>query len=119
MELAMDDIDTIDVVVNATSEAAVGENTKGIFGRRAVIDDNSIEIRAIPISVIATNLKRIAEAASSALTSLSRVGSFELREVQMQVEVSAEGGVQLVGTAKAGGKGAITLTFERPVGESK
>jgi hypothetical protein len=36
-------------------------------------------------------------------------------EIDMQVEVSAEGGIQLMGTAKADGKGAITLTFQRPL----
>jgi len=35
-----------------------------------------------------------------------------LKTVTVAVEVSAEGGVSFIGTAKASGKGAITLTFE-------
>jgi hypothetical protein len=42
------------------------------------------------------------------------VGDYELHEVKLQVEISAKGGVNLVGTAEAGGKGAITLTFRPP-----
>lgn len=37
----------------------------------------------------------------------------QLKEVQLQVEVSAEGEVKLVAGGKATGKGAITLKFER------
>ena len=36
-----------------------------------------------------------------------------LQEVQIGVEISASGGVQLVGTAQAGTTGAITLVFRK------
>jgi len=38
-------------------------------------------------------------------------GEFKLSEVHLQVEVNAEGGFALIGTAKAGTSRAITLTF--------
>jgi hypothetical protein len=45
------------------------------------------------------------------LDDVKQISSFKLKEVTIQVEVTAEGGIELVGTAKLGGKGAITLTF--------
>lgn len=36
---------------------------------------------------------------------------YRLTEVQVQLEITAEGGVALIGSVKAGAKGAITLTF--------
>ena len=44
----------------------------------------------------------------------SKSGSvMQLKEVELQVEVSAEGEVKLIAGGKATGKGAITLKFER------
>lgn len=45
-----------------------------------------------------------AEAAAGALT---------LKEVQVGVEITAEGGVALIGTASVGATASITLTFQR------
>jgi hypothetical protein len=42
---------------------------------------------------------------------LGAVAGYELQELQVALEISAEGGSNLIGSAKAGGKGAITLTF--------
>ena len=45
------------------------------------------------------------------LQDIRAVGHFRLTQVQVAVEISAEGGVALIGSAKAGAKGAIHLTF--------
>jgi hypothetical protein len=42
-----------------------------------------------------------------------KMGSLHLSELEVNVEITAEGGVALVGVAKAGIKGAITLKFSR------
>lgn len=44
---------------------------------------------------------------------IKQVGAFQLQQVQIQVEISAEGEILLIG--KAGVKGAVTLTFSPPV----
>lgn len=48
---------------------------------------------------------------SAIFQDIKSVGDFKLKEVQLSVEINAEGGVALVGNVKAGAKGAITLTF--------
>jgi hypothetical protein len=46
---------------------------------------------------------------SDVLKDAQQVGGFTLKEVKLQVEISAEGNIVLIG--KAGVSGAISLTF--------
>lgn len=57
------------------------------------------------------SLSELSGQISEILQDIKNVGDFKLREVNLSVEISAEGGVALIGTAKAGAKGAISLTF--------
>ena len=82
------------------------EGTKGIFS-----PDAEITLQEIPIEKLKQNLERVCDGMAVALEDIKKVGSFKLKEITVQVEVSAEGGVEFIGTASLGGKGAITLTF--------
>ena len=79
---------------------------KGIFS-----GDADIVVRDLPTEKLRENLKKVCQGVATMLNDVKQVGGFRLKEVTIQVEVSAEGGVELVGTAKLGGKGAITSTF--------
>ncbi len=71
--------------------------------------------RQVPIGALKRNLERLSGGLMATLEGVRAVGRFELTEVTLSVEVSAEGGVSILGTgAKAAGKGAITLTFTAP-----
>ncbi len=71
--------------------------------------------RQVPVGALKRNLERLSSGLMSTLEGVRSVGRFELTEVTLSVEVSAEGGVSILGTgAKAAGKGAITLTFTAP-----
>ncbi len=63
------------------------------------------------MSLLQKNLAGVCNAFTEALQDIKKVGDFTLEEVTLGVEVSAEGGVSFIGSAKAGGKGAITLKF--------
>ncbi len=89
---------------------------KGVFRgptSRSRIDSNeaTIESRSIPVGVLKENLARVSQSVMQVQSDIRQIGDFKLKEVQLQVEVTAEGGVQFIGTSKVGGKGAITLTF--------
>ena len=62
-------------------------------------------------SDLAASLQDLTGELSTLFADIRRVGQFELEQVQVGLEISAEGGFNLIGSAKAGGKGAITLTF--------
>ena len=96
-------MDTIPFVVNV-SESATGE--KGIF-----MADNEFGVRSLPIDRLKENLKKVCHDVTDMLEEVKSMGTFKLKEVVLEVEISAEGGVALIGTAQLGGKGAIKITF--------
>lgn len=70
-----------------------------------------ILIKNIDAAKIRKSLSEISAQISEILQDIKNVGEFKLKEVQLSVEINAEGGVALIGNAKAGTKGAISLTF--------
>jgi hypothetical protein len=101
-------MNTIPFIVDIPKENAENDE-KRIFG--SLKTEDKIGLREIPVGVLKENLANISEGLLSVLEDVKKVGKFKLKEVTLQVEVSADGGIQLIGTAKIGGKGAITLTF--------
>lgn len=82
------------------------DQVKGIFS-----PDADIAVRELPTERLRENLTRVCEEVASMVKDVKKIGSFQLKQLTIQVEVTAEGGIELIGTAKLGGKGAITLTF--------
>lgn len=80
--------------------------TKAIFR-----PDADALLERIPLDKLQANLSNVCAGLTQALADIKEVGKFRLQEVTIQVEVTAEGGVNLIGTATLGGKGAITLKF--------
>ena len=96
-------METIPVLVSLPDE---DEEVKGIFS-----PDADVVLRDIPTEKLRENLNNLCQGVGTLLGDIKKVGGFRLKEITIQVEVSAEGGVELIGTAKVAGKGAITLTF--------
>ena len=66
----------------------------------------------ISVDTLRASLTKLTENLSTLLADLKAVGGFELAEVQVAVELTAEGGVNLIGNLTAGAKGAMQLTFK-------
>lgn len=81
-------------------------DTKAIFKPSA---DALLE--NVPVEKLKESLSEISSGLTDVLTSVKEVGKFRLQEVTIQVEVTASGGINLIGNASVGGKGAITLKF--------
>lgn len=90
---------------------SAGENgyTKGIS-----LGEGWQVCKLIPVEALKKNLQSVSEAMLEALAGMKSVGDFRLEEVSLQAEITAEGGVQLIGSSKIGAKGAITLKFVVP-----
>jgi hypothetical protein len=95
------------VETTAPAPSVRGEG-KEMFGR-----GGSGVTDLIPLNTeeLAASLRELTGELGKLFGDIRRVGGFELQEVQVGLEISAEGGFSLIGSAKAGGKGAITLTF--------
>lgn len=96
--------ETIPFLVSLPNEE--DQNVKGLFS-----PDAEIGLKNIPIDLLKENLNNICQSLATALSDIKKVGNFKLKEVSIGVEITAEGGVSFIGTAKLGGKSTITLTF--------
>jgi hypothetical protein len=63
---------------------------------------------------LAASLGGIKNSLDEIFSSITEVGHFQLNEIKLTLEITAEGGFALVGLAKAGAKGGITLSFAPP-----
>lgn len=92
-------------------DVASDGDTMSIFRR----GDGETGVSLIPVDALRANLAKTAETLRKAFEEFSGdLGALRLNEVQVGLEISATGGVHLIGTA--GVKGAITLIFRNPKG---
>lgn len=66
-------------------------------------------VKEISTEKLRASLAGLSGKISETLQDIKRVGDFNLKTVQVEVAISAEGGFVLIG--RAGVKGAVTLTF--------
>lgn len=104
------------VIFPQEPQAATGSVTRGGFdslggGRLGGAEDT---VKRLPTEKLAASLGDIKESLDEIFTSIREVGNFQLNEVKLTLEITAEGGFALVGLAKAGAKGGITLSFAPP-----
>ena len=95
-----------EVPIWVTEVPAGEESVKGMFTA-----EPEAVLRRLPAERLRDSLSAICGAVVGFLGDVKRVGSYRLKEIEIHVEVTAEGGVNLIGTTKLGGTGAIKLTF--------
>ena len=71
-------------------------------------------VKDVPVDRLQQSLNELTGTLATLLEDVKAVGGFELSEVKVGVELSAEGGVNLIGSITAGAKGAMQLTFRPP-----
>jgi hypothetical protein len=101
--------DTLSIWVHAVNEERSGGVKGGIFRSS---DENAAILTKVPVERLRESLADLVQGVGRVFEDAKKVGAFRLKQVSFAVEVSAEGGFQLIGTAKMGGKGTIELTFE-------
>lgn len=76
--------------------------------------DAAVVLRKIPLDTLRASLKPVVATLSALFDELAD-GSpgVQLREAQVGVQVSASGGVQLIGTTQLGATGVLTLIFRK------
>ncbi|WP_344897238.1 Pepco domain-containing protein [Actinomadura meridiana] len=74
--------------------------------------DGQAALRHVPIDILRENLRRTTDSLRSVLSGLTTgEDGLRLKEAHLGVEISSEGGIQLIGTAKVGAKANIVLVF--------
>ena len=93
-------------------EEEINNQTMGLFRP----GDGDIVLKAIPIEALRVSLRESTAALRSLFDEIAaQPGRMKLRQVQIGFEVTATGGIQLIGTSQVGSKGAITLVFGEEV----
>ena len=63
---------------------------------------------------LAASMRELKAQLAEVFTDIREVGQFELSSIELGLEINSEGGFNLIGSLKAGAKGAIKLKFEPP-----
>jgi hypothetical protein len=93
--------DTLSVIVTQS-------DTKGVFG------GGSPRPVEIPVERLKASLSDLVSKLRAATSDLAaKADGLSLRELEVGIELTAEGGVSLIGTAKVGGTASLKLTFVR------
>ena len=87
---------TLPILVSVVSQSDQG--VKGAWFTAA----DALAIVDVPIDVLQSNLAALSSTILSLLSGIAPIENFRLKEVRVQIEISAEGGVTLIGSAKVG-----------------
>jgi hypothetical protein len=69
-------------------------------------------LKEFQTETIQRGITQLSEQIAGLVQQVKQTSGIHLKQIQVQVGITAEGGVALIGLAKAGVSGAITLTFE-------
>lgn len=80
---------------------------------KGVISSNLLT-KQLPFDTFKSSLLNFVRKINDALADINlKVKNYDLEEIEMTIEVSASGGVSLIGAIEAEAKGGITLKFKR------
>ncbi|MBV7696746.1 hypothetical protein [Streptomyces sp. TRM70350] len=105
---------TVPIWVTATEDdiaaAQQGSDTMGLFS-----SDGNAVLRSVPLGPLRKNLAETVDALQRVFQEVAdRGGALPLAEAQLSFQITAGGGIQLVGTGQMQGTRGLTLTFKRP-----
>jgi hypothetical protein len=63
---------------------------------------------------LASSMRELKTQLAQVFADIREVGQFELSSIELGLEINTEGGFNLIGSVRAGAKGAIKLKFEPP-----
>lgn len=69
-------------------------------------------VAEIDTAALAGKMQELSQQLEEVFGQIGDVGKFRLNKVELGVEISAEGGINLIASGKVAGKGAIKLVFE-------
>lgn len=99
----------------------MGESIRVLAAREPKAGEKSLlgdRVEAVFVDLDADQLRAKLDQLTKVLRSTlatpeAEAGGLALKEVSVGIEITAEGGVALLGTLKAGAKAGLTLTFKR------
>lgn len=105
---------------NAPSKSILGDAVSGTAPSSIPDGNKSIGRVEVSVKVIEAQMTQLMKSMGGVLgrakQSAGEIAGMELQEIELSVEINAEGKVSLIGVggAQAGASGAITLKFGKP-----
>ncbi|MBD1833301.1 MULTISPECIES: Pepco domain-containing protein [Cyanophyceae] len=101
----------------AVPDGQRGEQSRNPFGEPGFTGTSRTKQTPVPVAILEQNmthlLQQVERMFNYAKQSATELASMELHEVELAVEINAEGQVSLLGSgSKIGGKGTMTLKFK-------
>ncbi len=84
-----------------------------LSGAGSGIGDNE-SVLEISTDKLTESMRDLQTQLAQIFADIRTVGAFELSSIELGLEINSEGGFNLIGSLKAGAKGAIKLKFEPP-----
>jgi hypothetical protein len=108
----------LEILVGADDDEEAGNaGTKGL--RRRGRGSAELRVATVPAERLRDNLEHTVATLRGLFDGIAAErSSFPLREVQVSFEISAKGGIRLIGTSEVEAKGGITLVFGARDGEA-
>ncbi|MFJ2651736.1 hypothetical protein ACIO1C_34055 [Streptomyces sp. NPDC087420] len=101
---------TLPFWVDVVEEDEDGNAMGGLFGH-----GGEAVLRSVPLGPLRKNLADTVDALQKVFQEVAdRGGALPLAEAQLSFQVTASGGVQLIGSGQVQGTRGLTLTFKRP-----
>lgn len=94
--------------ISVWTAPAANEVSKGVLRR-----GTDAVLEKLDPALLNASLRSLAKDLESVLAGVETAGGFRLAEVEIGVEITAEGGLNLIGVATLGGKAGLTLRFEK------
>jgi hypothetical protein len=100
--------ETISVVVaTAAKDQASGRTKGGIFA------EEEAEIADVPVSKLRANVANECRKFVAIISEVKDESGYKLSEAEVGFEISGEGGVSFIGTAKVGARASLKMKFVR------
>ncbi|MCX5049063.1 MULTISPECIES: Pepco domain-containing protein [unclassified Streptomyces] len=91
------------------------DDSMGLFGGGSGSGSGDPVLRSVPLGPLRKNLAATVDALQQLFADAeARGGTLPLAEAQLSFQVTASGGVQLIGTGQMQGTRGLTLVFKRP-----
>lgn len=84
-----------------------------VVGKDMFGDRTEAVLKHVDPEKLNVSLKELSAHLDRMLDGVETKGGFKLKGLEVGVEISSEGGINLIGTLTVSGKASITLSFER------
>jgi hypothetical protein len=101
----------------ASSAVPKSRDKRKLSGDRKTAPKADSPVRYVPAEKLRSNFEELVKALAKTLTMPDSIGSFEVEALDIELELTAEGQIGLLGTGgKVGGKGSLTLRLKHSKG---